>query len=82
MSAFFEEIDYQPTPIGLISLRHRHDFSLKTGTLDIMLGDEHLASDLFTTSEIALATLGLAYHREQDDNKRQLDVVVGGLGLG
>ena len=39
-------------------------------------------SDLFTTSEIALATLGLAYHREQDENGRQLDVVVGGLGLG
>ena len=47
-----------------------------------MLGDEHLMSDLFTTSEIALATLGLAYHREHDDNGRQLDVVVGGLGLG
>ena len=47
-----------------------------------MLGDEQLMFDLFTTSEIALGTLGLAYHREQDDNKRQLDVVVGGLGLG
>ena len=82
MSAFFEEIDYQPTPIGPISLRRRHDFRLKTDILEIMLGDEHLMSDLFTTSEIALATLGLAYHREQDDNGRQLDVVVGGLGLG
>ena len=82
MSAFFEEIDYQPTPIGPISLRRRHDFRLKTDILEIMLGDEHLMSDLLTTSEIALATLGLAYHREQDDNGRQLDVVVGGLGLG
>ena len=82
MSAFFEEIEYQPTPIGPISLHRRHDFRLKTDMLEIMLGDEHLMSDLFTTSEIALATLGLAYHREQDDNGRQLDVVVGGLGLG
>ena len=47
-----------------------------------MLGDGHLMSDLFTTLEIALATLGVAYHREQDDNKRQLDVLVGDLGLG
>ena len=39
-------------------------------------------SDLFTTSEIALGTLGLAYRPEQDDNGRKLDVVVGGLGLG
>ena len=45
-----------------------------------MLGDEQLMFDLFTTSEIA--TLGLAYHPEQDDKGRQLDVVVGGLGLG
>ncbi len=82
MSAFFEEIDYQPTPIGPISLRRRHDFRLKTDILEIMLGDEHLMSDLFTTSEIALATLGLAYHREQDDNGSKLDVLVGGLGLG
>ena len=47
-----------------------------------MLNYEHLMSDLFTTSEIALGTLGLAYHREQDDKGRELDVVVGGLGLG
>ena len=82
MSIFFEEIDYQPTPIGPISLRRRHDFRLKTDVLEIVLGDEFLMSDLFTTSEIALATLGLAYHREQAGGKRQLDVVVGGLGLG
>ena len=82
MSAFFEEIDYQLTPIGAISLRRRHDVRLQTDILEIMLGDEHLMSDLFTTSEIALATLGLAFHREQDGDGRQLDVVVGGLGLG
>ncbi len=82
MSAFFEEIAYQPTPIGPISPRRRRDFRLKTDIVEIMLGDEHLMSDPFTTSEIALATLGLAYHREQDDKGRQLDVVVSGVGLG
>ncbi len=80
--AFFEEIDYQPTPIGPISLRRRHDFRLKTDVLEIMLGDEQLMFDLFTTSKIALGTLGLAHHPEQDDKLRKLDVDVGGLGLG
>ena len=80
--AFFEEIDYQPTPIGPISPRRRHDFRLKTDVLEIMLGDEQLMFDLFTTSKIALGTLGLAHHPEQDDKLRKLDVVVGGLGLG
>ena len=60
MSKYFEELDYQQTPIGAISLRRRHDFRLGKDILEIMLGDEHLMSDLFTTSEIALATLGLA----------------------
>ena len=79
---FFEKIEYQPTPIGLISLHRRHDFQHKTDMLEITLNDEHLMSNLFTTLEIAFATLGLAYHREQNDNGRQLDVVIGGLGLG
>ena len=47
-----------------------------------MLNDEHLMSILFTISDIALATLGLAYQHEQDYDRRQPDVVVGGLGLG
>ena len=47
-----------------------------------MLNDEHLMSIIFTQSEIALATLGLAYNHEQDYNGRQPDVVVSGLGLG
>lgn len=85
MSRYFEELDYQPTPIGAISLRRRHDFRLKIDVLEIMLGDEHLMSDLFTESEIALARLGLAYHREATSARtpaHKLDVVVGGLGLG
>ena len=77
MSAFFEELDYAPTPIGAISLRRRHILALKTDVFEIMLGDEHLMSSLFTASEVALADMGLAALAGT-----KLDVLVGGLGLG
>ena len=44
---------------------------------EVKLGEEYLMSSLFTVAEEALATLGLA-PLDHDD----LDVVVGGLGLG
>ena len=78
MSRFFEELDYQLTPIGSISLRRRREFRLDVDVLEIMLGDEHLMSDLFTTSEIALATIGL----DAIISTASLSVVVGGLGMG
>ena len=59
MSRFFEELDYQPTAIGPISLRRRRELRLDVDVLEILLGDEHLMSDLFTTSEVALAEHGL-----------------------
>jgi len=59
MNRFFEELDYQPTLIGPISLRRRRELLLDVDVLEIMLGDEHLMSDLFNTSEIALAKLAL-----------------------
>ncbi|MEQ8480339.1 MAG: spermidine synthase [Hoeflea sp.] len=77
MSRFFEELDYRPTPIGAVSLRRRHELRLGVDVLEIKLGDEHLMSDLFTASEIALADLGLVAREGE-----HLDVVVGGLGLG
>ncbi|MEX3008308.1 spermidine synthase [Hoeflea sp. TYP-13] len=77
MSKYFEEIDYCPTPIGAVSLRRRHLLSLGVDVFEIMLGDEHLMSSLFTASEVALARLGLA-----ELTGEGLDVVVGGLGLG
>lgn len=77
MSAYFEELDYRPTPIGPISLRRRRILSLDIDVFEIILGDEHLMSSLFTTSEIALARLSLAGLAGD-----KLDVVVGGLGLG
>lgn len=77
MSAMFEELDYAPTPIGAVSLRRRHILSLGTDVYEILLGEEHLMSSLFTASEVALADLGLA---ALDGGK--LDILVGGLGLG
>lgn len=77
MSRLFEELDYAPTPIGAISLRRRHILALKTDVFEILLGEEHLMSSLFTASEIALADKGLAAL-----SGNTLDVLVGGLGLG
>ena len=77
MSLLFEEIDYRQTPLGAISLRRRRLLSLDRDVFEVMLGDEHLMSTLFTEGEIALATLGLAQSRGE-----ALDVIVGGLGLG
>jgi len=77
MSLYFEELDYRSTPIGALSLRRRRELSLGVDVFEIKLGDEYLMSSLFTASEIALARLGLAELSGAD-----LDVVVGGLGLG
>jgi spermidine synthase len=77
MSALFEELDYCPTPMGGLSLRRRRDLKLDVDVFEIKLGEESLMSSLFTESEIALARLGLGDLRGEN-----LDVVVGGLGLG
>ncbi|MGJ8573061.1 MAG: spermidine synthase [Hoeflea sp.] len=77
MSKLFEELDYRPTPIGALVLRRRHEARIGVDILEIKLGEEHLMSDLFTASEIALSQLGLAACQGEG-----LDVVVGGLGLG
>ena len=77
MSLLFEELDYRPTPIGALSLRRRRELSLGVDAFGIKLGDEYLMSSLFTASETALARLGMAALSGKD-----LDVVVGGLGLG
>jgi spermidine synthase len=77
MSLYFEELDWRPTPIGTLSLRRRRELSLGVDVHEIKLGDEYLMSSLFTESEVALARLALAEISGFD-----LDVVVGGLGLG
>jgi spermidine synthase len=77
MSARFAELDWQPTPMGDISLRRRRDPRSGDDVYEVKLGDEYLMSSLFTAGEIALARLGLAALPETG-----LDVAVGGLGLG
>jgi spermidine synthase len=77
MSALFEELDHQVTPMGEISLRRRRELTLDLDVFEAKLDDEFLMSTLFTVAEIALADLGLA--QVSGDG---LDVVVGGLGLG
>jgi hypothetical protein len=77
MSKRFEELDFQASPIGDISLRRRLDPQLKRDVYEVKLGEEFLMSSLFTVAEVALARLGLAAH-----TGTELDVVVGGLGLG
>lgn len=74
----FEELDYQKTPHGEISLRRRAEPRLEGKIVfEVKLGDEFLMSSLFTEAEIQLAKLGLA-----ELPGKELDVVVGGLGLG
>jgi spermidine synthase len=77
VSTRFEEIDWRPTPLGDISLRRRRDPASGTDVYEVKLGDEFLMSSLFTAGEIALTRLGLAKLPAAE-----LDVAVGGLGLG
>jgi spermidine synthase len=77
MSFYFEELDFRPTPMGVLSLRRRRSLTTGVDIFEIKLGDEFLMSSAFTVAEIELARLGLAALARTD-----LDVVVGGLGLG
>src|SRR6476646_5338118 len=77
MSVSFEELDFRPTPMGVLSLRRRRRPMSDVDVYEIKLGDEFLMSSQFTAAEIELARLGLAALGRDD-----LDVVVGGLGLG
>ncbi len=77
MSARFQELDWQSTPMGEISLRRRREPTLQLDVYEVRLDEEFLMSSLFTVAEEELARLGLA--AVQGDG---LDVVVGGLGLG
>lgn len=63
--------------MGDISLRRRLEPTLRVDVYEVKLDDEFLMSSLFTEAETALATLALA-----DLPGTELDVVIGGLGLG
>ncbi len=74
----FEELDFQQTPLGEISLRRRQEPRLNGALIyEVKLGDEFLMSSLFTEAEIQLAKLAL-----DSLSGRELNVIVGGLGLG
>ncbi|HET6967133.1 MAG TPA: spermidine synthase [Ornithinibacter sp.] len=77
MGRRFEELDWQDTPMGEISLRRRLEPTLQVDVFEVKLGEEFLMSSLFPVAEIELARLGLAACAGDE-----LDVVVGGLGLG
>ena len=73
----FQELDYRPTPMGLLTLRRRKEINLGIDIYEIKLDEDFLMSSLFTVAEVALANLSLAELSEPE-----VDVVVGGLGLG
>src|SRR5688572_8296628 len=78
MSADFAELDYRQTPLGDLILRRRRVAVLDgLEVFEVKLGDTFLMSSLFHVVEVALADLGLAQL-----DAAELDVVVGGLGLG
>jgi spermidine synthase len=71
------EFGYAPTPLGELTLRRRDEPMLGgVEVWEVRLGDDYLMSSLFTESERQLAILGLA------PLNGELDIVVGGLGLG
>lgn len=72
-----QELGYQKTPLGDLTLRRRLEPLLQNQEVfEVKLGDEYLMSSLFTESERQLATFGLS------SLEGELDVVIGGLGLG
>ena len=78
----FEELDFQETPLGDISLRRRSEPRLDNLVLyEVKLGEDFLMSSLFVEAEEQLSVLGLEKLKQNGHNSN-LDVVVGGLGLG
>lgn len=73
----FKELAYAETPLGELSLRLRTELKLGVDVYEIKLNNEYLMSSLFTVAEEELARLGLAAL-----NLPEMDIVVGGLGLG
>ncbi len=77
MALRIEELDWADTPIGVISLRRRHEPVVGHDVYEVKIDDEFLMSSLFTVVETELAHLALA----RVEGAR-LQVLMGGLGLG
>jgi spermidine synthase len=72
-----EELAHHETSLGELTLRRRLEPRLNNVEIyEVKLGSEYLMSSLFTEGERQLAHLGL------EGLSGDLDVVVGGLGLG
>ncbi len=83
MQPIFEEIDFQQTPLGDISLRRRSEPRLDNVIIyEVKLNEEFLMSSLFTEAEIQLSILGLKQVQDTFGSSEKLDIIVGGLGLG
>lgn len=78
MSFDYEELDFQPTALGDLLLRRRRLPQLgDTDIFEVKLGEYFLMSSLYHEAEWQLSKLGL-----EAVEGEELDVVVGGLGLG
>lgn len=78
MDLNYEELDYRQTPLGDLMLRRRRLLQLGGREIyEVKLGEYFLMSSLFHEAESQLAKIALG-ELEQEE----LDVVVGGLGLG
>ncbi len=82
VSRRFEELAWERTSIGDLSLRRRLDPVTDVDIFEVKLGDAYLMSSLFTVAEIALANLALGWLGRRGTPTTGWDVVVGGLGLG
>ena len=83
MIARFEELDWQPTRMGDLTLRRRTEPPTGDLVYEVKLGDEYLMSSLFTVAEEELATLGLAAvdrRRARGAGRRARARVHGGRG--
>jgi len=77
----FEELDFQVTPFGEISLRKRSEPRLDNIIIyEVKMNEEFLMSSLFVEAERQLAHLALA--AISNVFTEALNVIVGGLGLG
>jgi spermidine synthase len=78
VAANFQVIAYDDTPLGLLCLRRRRTLKEPTQWVtEITLNHEFLMSSLHTDSERELANIPLNQHGGEN-----LDVLIGGLGLG
>jgi len=80
MPPLFEELDYRQTVLGELILRRRRILKLDSDVVEVILNEEHLMSDMFTASEVALARLPLDLM--MSNGPVRPDILVGGLGLG